>query len=47
MDVFEWVIGLMFGAALLSMLARRIGLPYPSLLAVGGAAVAQLPMSPT
>src|SRR6185312_5652792 len=47
MDVFEWVIGLMFGAALLSMLARRIGLPYPSLLAVGGAAVALLPMSPT
>jgi hypothetical protein len=37
----------MFGAALLSMLARRIGLPYPSLLAVGGAAVALLPMSPT
>jgi CPA1 family monovalent cation:H+ antiporter len=36
----------MFGAALLSLLARRLGLPYPSLLAVGGAAVALLPYSP-
>src|SRR3569833_4075355 len=46
METFEWSIGLMFGAALLSLLARRIGLPYPSLLAVGGAAVALLPFTP-
>jgi CPA1 family monovalent cation:H+ antiporter len=46
METFEWIIGLMFGAALLSLLARRLGLPFPSLLAVGGAAVALLPNSP-
>jgi len=46
MDVFEWVIGLMFAAAILSLIARRFGLPYPSLLAVGGAAIAFLPHSP-
>ena len=46
METFEWIIGLMFGAALLSMLARRLGLPYPSLLAAGGAAIALLPYSP-
>jgi CPA1 family monovalent cation:H+ antiporter len=46
METFEWIVGLMFGAALLSLLARRIGLPYPSLLAVGGAAVALLPFTP-
>ena len=47
MDVFEWVTGLMFGAAILSLIARRIGLPYPSLLAIGGAAIALFPMSPS
>ena len=39
MDVFEWVVGLMFAAAILSLIARRFGVPYPSLLAVGGAAI--------
>ncbi len=47
METFEWIVALMFGAALLSMLARRIGVPYPSLLAVGGAAIALLPYSPS
>ncbi len=37
----------MLGAALLSLLARRLSLPYPSLLAVGGAAIALLPFSPS
>jgi len=46
METFEWIIGLMLGAALLSLVARHLGLPYPSLLAVGGAAVALLPYSP-
>lgn len=46
METFEWLVGLMFAAALLSMLARRLGLPYPSLLAVGGAAIALIPWSP-
>jgi Na+/H+ antiporter len=46
METFEWIMGLMFGAALLSLLARRLRLPYPSLLAVGGAATALVPFSP-
>ena len=46
METFEWIVGLMFGAAMLSVLARRIGIPYPSLLAVGGAAIALLPDNP-
>ncbi len=47
METFEWVTALMFGAALLSLLARKLGLPYPSLLAVGGAAIALWPYSPS
>jgi CPA1 family monovalent cation:H+ antiporter len=46
METFEWIVALMAGAALLSALARRIGLPYPSLLAVGGAAIALFPSAP-
>ena len=46
MNTFEWIIGLMFCAALLSLIARRLAVPYPSLLAVGGAALALLPFSP-
>ena len=43
MELFELVIGLMIGAALLTTLARRIGAPYPVILAVAGAALALLP----
>jgi CPA1 family monovalent cation:H+ antiporter len=46
METFEWIVALMFAAALLSLLARRLGLPYPSLLAIGGAAIALLPFNP-
>jgi CPA1 family monovalent cation:H+ antiporter len=46
METFEWIVALMFAAALLSLLARRLGLPYPSLLAVGGGAIALLPFNP-
>ena len=46
METFEWIVALMFAAAMLSLLARRLGLPYPSLLAVGGAAIALLPFNP-
>lgn len=46
METFEWVIVLLFGAALLSALARRLDVPYPTLLAVGGAALAFVPNSP-
>ncbi|HEX4447509.1 MAG TPA: cation:proton antiporter, partial [Polyangiaceae bacterium] len=46
MLLFEWVVVLLFGAVLLAALARRIGAPYPTLLAVGGAALAFTPGVP-
>lgn len=44
MYIFETTIALLVGAALLSSLARRFAVPYPSLLAVGGALIALLPV---
>jgi CPA1 family monovalent cation:H+ antiporter len=46
MLIFEWILILLMGAVLLSALARRIGAPYPALLALGGAAVALIPGAP-
>jgi Na+/H+ antiporter len=46
MVLFEWVVALLFGAVLLSGLARRVGVPYPAFLAVGGAALALVPGGP-
>lgn len=46
METFEWIIALLLGAALLSTLARKVGAPYPTFLAIGGAALAFLPSSP-
>lgn len=46
MHAFEWLIGLLLGAMLLSALARRLGVPYPTFLALGGIAIAFLPNSP-
>jgi Na+/H+ antiporter len=46
LETFEWIIGLMLGALVLSALARRLKVPYPTFLALGGAALAFLPMSP-
>ena len=46
METFEWIIALLLGAALLSGIASRLSLPYPALLALGGAAVAFLPFHP-
>jgi CPA1 family monovalent cation:H+ antiporter len=43
---FEWIIALLLGAALLAALARRIGAPYPTFLALGGVLLAFLPGSP-
>jgi NhaP-type Na+/H+ or K+/H+ antiporter len=43
MMIFETTLVLLLGAALLSLLARRINVPYPTLLALGGVAVAFLP----
>ena len=34
MATFEWIIALLLGAALLATLARRVGAPYPTFLAI-------------
>ena len=47
MFVFEVVIALLLGGALLSVLARRWATPYPALVALGGAALALVPGAPT
>ncbi|HLG79489.1 MAG TPA: sodium:proton antiporter [Bradyrhizobium sp.] len=46
MTTFEWIIGLLLAAVVLSALARRLGVPYPTFLAVGGALLAFVPASP-
>jgi CPA1 family monovalent cation:H+ antiporter len=47
MQLFELVIGLLLAGAALAALARRVGLPYPALLALAGAALALVPGTPT
>ncbi|MFJ1258516.1 cation:proton antiporter [Cupriavidus sp. CuC1] len=46
MHIFETILVLFFGAALLSMVARRLNVPYPTLLALGGVVVALIPGTP-
>ena len=46
MATFEWIILLLLGAALLAALARRLGVPYPTFLAIGGALLALVPDGP-
>jgi len=46
MHVFEWIIALLVGAVVLTSIARYLKLPYPSLLALGGVALAFMPNSP-
>lgn len=46
METFEWIILLLIAAATLAEVARRIGAPYPTLLAIGGVGLAFLPNSP-
>jgi len=46
MIVLQWILALLLGAVLLAALARRIGVPSPALLALGGVAVAFLPNGP-
>ncbi|MCA6116013.1 sodium:proton antiporter [Bradyrhizobium sp. WSM 1738] len=46
MLAFEWIIGLLLGAVLLSALARRLNVPYPTFLALGGMALAFVPSGP-
>jgi Na+/H+ antiporter len=47
MLVFEWIVVVLLGAVALAALSRRIGAPYPSLLALGGVVLAFVPGSPT
>src|SRR6187399_3789118 len=46
MEIFEWMLMLLVGAVALTACARYLKLPYPSLLALGGAAIALLPNAP-
>jgi Na+/H+ antiporter len=44
---FEWIIGLLLAAVALTALAQRLGVPYPTFLAIGGALLAFVPASPS
>ncbi|KAA2244048.1 cation:proton antiporter [Salinarimonas soli] len=46
MHAFEVILALLLGATILSSLARRMGVPYPTLLALGGAVLAFVPGAP-
>src|SRR5262245_6026552 len=46
MAVFEIVVALLLGGAALAALARRVGAPYPALVALAGAALALVPGLP-
>ena len=46
MEIFQWLLVLLVGAVALTAIARRISVPYPSLLALGGLGVALLPGAP-
>jgi monovalent cation/hydrogen antiporter len=47
MHVFEIVIALLLGGALLALVARQLGTPYPALVALAGAVLALVPGTPT
>src|SRR5215203_442027 len=47
MEVFEIVVAMLLGGAALAAVARRIGAPYPALVALAGAALALIPGLPT
>src|SRR3954467_3423593 len=47
MEVFEVVIALLVGGAVLAAVARQVGVPYPSLVALAGAGLALIPGLPT
>ncbi|WP_367277035.1 cation:proton antiporter [Bradyrhizobium sp.] len=46
MYAFEAILALLLVATILSSIARRVGVPYPTLLAVGGAGLAFVPEVP-
>src|SRR5262245_15828333 len=47
MEVFEVIVALLMGGAVLAAVARRFGAPYPALVALAGAALALMPGVPT
>src|SRR5260370_27647349 len=47
LTTFEWLIALLLGAVRLSALARRITVPYPTFLAIGGMPLAFVPSGPS
>src|SRR4051794_41269442 len=47
MDVFEVIVAMLLGGAVLAALARRWGAPYPALVALAGAALALVPGLPS
>ncbi len=47
MHVFELVIALLLAGAVLTLLSRRLGTPYPALVALAGAGLALVPGTPT
>jgi monovalent cation/hydrogen antiporter len=46
MLMLEWVLVLLLAAVVLTNLAERLAVPYPSLLAIAGAGLAFLPFAP-
>lgn len=46
MQAFEWTLALLVVAVGLTTIARRLRVPYPSLLALAGLALAFLPHAP-
>jgi monovalent cation/hydrogen antiporter len=47
MAVFQIVIALLLGGAILAAIARRLSMPYPALVAIAGAALALFPRVPS
>src|SRR3954465_12636550 len=47
MEVFEIIIALLLAGAGLTALSRRIGTPYPAMVALAGAGLALVPGTPT
>jgi len=47
LTTFEWIIALLLGAVALAALARRVKVPYPTFLAVGGVLLAFVPSGPS
>src|SRR5712672_2072975 len=47
MLLFEWILVLLLSSVVLTMVAGRLRVPYPSLLALAGAGLAFLPFAPT